>query len=74
VTLTPRATCRITGYAVDTSRALLDEWDFVLPVDVLIQDRSGRTAFQSRTSLSRDDIGSGACEQMWVEAVDVDRP
>ena len=153
VTLTPRATYRITGYAVDTSRSLLDEWDFVLPmdlalvwgpvadpevlrhmkfhlsgryvswwhdgeargpgqaaiqshlanhhlvpasddvaremkrirtgdrvtlrgklVDVLIQDRSGRTAFQSRTSLSRDDIGSGACEQMWVEAVEVDRP
>jgi hypothetical protein len=153
VTLTPRAAYRITGYAVDTSRALLDEWDFVLPmdvalawgpvadpevlrhmkfhlsgryvswwyeggaagpgqaaiqahlanhhlvpasdevaremkrirtgdrvtlrgklVDVTIRDRSGRTAFQSRTSLSRDDTGSGACEQMWVEAVEVDRP
>jgi hypothetical protein len=23
---------------------------------------------------SRDDIGSGACEQMWVEEVEVDRP
>jgi len=153
VTLTPRAAYRITGYAVDTSRALLDEWDFVLPmdvalawgpvadpevlrhmkfhlsgryvswwhdgetsgpgqaviqshlanhhlvpaseevaremkrirtgdrvtlrgklVDVLIQDRSGRTVFRSPTSLRRDDIGSGACEQMWVEAVEVDRP
>jgi hypothetical protein len=153
VRLTPRAAYRITGYAVDTSRALLDEWDFVLPmdvalawgpvaspevlrhmkfhlsgryvswwhdgggagpgqqvierhvanhhlvpasdevaremkrirqgdlvtlrgklVDVEIRDRAGRVAFQSRTSLSRDDVGSGACEQMWVEAVEVDRP
>jgi hypothetical protein len=153
VKLTPRAAYRITGYAVDTSRALLDEWDFVLPmdvalvwgpvadpevlrhmkfhlsgryvswwhdgegtgpgqgaiqahvannhlvpatdevaremkrirtgdrvtltgklVDVEIKDRAGRTAFQSRTSLSRDDVGSGACEQIWVEAVEVDRP
>jgi hypothetical protein len=43
-------------------------------VDVEIKDRAGRTAFQSRTSLSRDDVGSGACEQLWVEAVEVDRP
>jgi hypothetical protein len=153
VLLTPRATYRITGYAVDTSRALLDQWDFVLPmdlalawgpvadpavlghmkfhlsgryvswwhdgrgagpaqpvieshvanhhlvpasdevarelkrirtgdlvtlrgrlVDVEIQDPAGRTAFRSRTSLTRDDVGSGACEQMWVEAVEVERP
>jgi hypothetical protein len=153
ITLTPRADYRITGYAVDTSRTLLDEWDFVLPmdlalawgpvatpevlshmkfhlsgryvswwhdgsgafpgqrvieshvanhhlvpasdevaremkrirtgdlvtlrgklVDVVIRDRAGRTAFQSPTSLSRDDVGSGACEQVWVEAVEVDRP
>jgi hypothetical protein len=153
VILTPRAAYRITGYAVDTSRTLLDEWDFVLPmdvalawgpvadpdvlrhmkfhlsgryvswwhdgsppwpgqaaverhvanhhlvpasddvaremkrirtgdrvtlrgklVDVEIADRSGRTAFRSRTSLTRDDVGSGACEQLWVEAVEIDRP
>jgi hypothetical protein len=43
-------------------------------VDVEIKDRAGRTAFRSRTSLSRDDVGSGACEQIWVEAVEVDRP
>jgi hypothetical protein len=43
-------------------------------VDVKIEDRSGRVAFQSRTSLSRDDIGSGACEQIWVEEVELDRP
>ncbi len=153
VTLTPRATYRITGYAVDVSRALLDRWDFVLPmdlalawgpvadpavlrhmkfhlsgryvswwtdgpipgvndlairshvannhlvpaddevaralrkvevgdlvtlrgklVDVQIRDRRGDVAFQSRTSLTRDDVGSGACEQVLVESVDVERP
>ncbi len=151
VRLTPRAAYRITAYAVDTSRALLDEWDFALPmdlalawgpvadpavlrrmrfhlsgryvswwaedgslppqviqnhvanhhlvpaneevaremkrvrkgdlvtlrgklVDVEILDRAGRSAFRSRTSLSRDDVGSGACEQLWVEAIDVNPP
>jgi hypothetical protein len=153
VLLTPRATYRITGYAVETSRHLLDEWDYVLPmdlslvwgpmadpavlarmkfhlsgryvswwhdgggpmyaqqvmeshlannhlvpatdevakelsrirvgdlvtlrgklVDVEIRDRSGKVVHRSRTSLSRNDIGSGACEQVWVEAVDVERP
>lgn len=151
VRLTPRAAYRITAYAVDTSRALLDEWDFVLPVDlalawgpvadpavlrrmkfhlsgryvswwaedgvlpsgviqshvanhhlvpasedvaremkrvargdrvtlsgklvdVEILDRAGRSAFRSRTSLSRDDVGSGACEQLWVESIEVERP
>ena len=153
VLLTPRATYRITGYAVETSRHLLDEWDHVLPmdlalvwgpvadpdvlrrmkfhlsgryvswwhdgggpmypqgvlerhvannhlvpasddvakelsrirvgdlvtlrgklVDVEIRDRSGKVVHRSRTSLSRDDTGSGACEQLWVEAVDVERP
>jgi hypothetical protein len=151
VRLAPRARYRITGYAVETSRTLLDEWDFVLPmdvtlawgpvadpaalrhmkfhlsgryvswwaepgappasvvsthvanhhlvpateevaremrrirkgdlvtlrgklVDVEIRDRSGRVAFRSRTSLTRDDVGSGACEQVWVEAIEVDRP
>jgi hypothetical protein len=152
VALTPRASYRITGYAVDTSRTLLDEWAFVLPmdlalawgpvadpevlrhmkfhlsgryvswwhdgggpfpgqrvierhvanhhlvpaseevarelrrirvgdlvtlrgllVDVEIRDRAGRIAFQSPTSLTRDDVGSGACEQVWVEAVEVER-
>jgi hypothetical protein len=153
VRLTPRATYRITGYAVETSRHLLDEWDYVLPMDlalvwgpladpavlarmkfhlsgryvswwhdgggpmyaqsifethlannhlvpasdevakelsrirvgdlvtlrgklvvVEIHDRSGKVVHRSRTSLSRDDVGSGACEQLWVEAVDVERP
>jgi hypothetical protein len=151
VRLTPRASYRITAYAVDTSRTLLDQWDFVLPmdlalawgpvadpavlrkmkfhlsgryvswwyedaslpaqviqthvanhhlvpasddvaremkrvkkgdlvtlrgklVDVEILDRSGKSAFRSSTSLSRSDIGSGACEQVWVEAIEVERP
>ena len=151
VRLTPRATYRITAYVVDTSRALLDEWDFALPmdlalawgpvadpavlrrmkfhlsgryvswwaedgalsprviqdhvanhhlvpaseevaremnrvrkgdlvtlsgklVDVEILDRTGKSAFRSRTSLSRSDVGSGACEQVWVEAIDVNPP
>lgn len=151
VRLTPRATYRVAGYAVDTSRTLLDEWDFVLPmdlalvwgpvadpavlrkmkfhlsgryvswwyedgglspkviqehvannhlvpasddvaremkrirkgdlvtlrgklVDVEILDRTGASKFRSRTSLSRSDVGSGACEQVWVEAIEVERP
>lgn len=151
VRLTPRATYRITAYAVDTSRMLLDEWDFAVPmdlalvwgpvadpavlrkmkfhlsgryvswwiedaslppqviqshvanhhlvpatdavaremkrvkrgdrvtlrgklVDVEILDRGGKSVFRSRTSLSHDDVGSGACEQLWVEAIDVERP
>jgi hypothetical protein len=153
VTLRPRAAYRITGYAVETSRHLLDEWEAVLPmdlalawgpvadpevlrhmkfhlsrryvswwhdgtpggpptqviqshvanhhlvpagddvardldrvrvgdlvtlrgklVDVEIVDRSGKKVFASRTSLVRDDVGSGACEQLWVEGVDVERP
>ncbi len=153
VRLAPRASYRITGYAVETSRHLLDAWDFVLPmdlalawgpvaspavlrhmrfhlsgryvswwhdgegpfpgqqvverhvanhhlvpasgevekelgrirvgdlvtlrgklVDVEILDRDGRTVHRSRTSLTRDDVGSGACEQLWVESVDVVRP
>ncbi len=153
VKLTPRATYRITGYAVETSRHLLDDWDFVLPmdlalawgpvadpavlahmkfhlsgryvswwhdgkggapdvgairthvannhlvpasepverelarirvgdlvtlrgklVDVEVADRSGKVVHRSRTSLTRDDAGSGACEQVWVESVDVERP
>ncbi|MHB8419659.1 MAG: hypothetical protein ACYDCL_16405 [Myxococcales bacterium] len=36
VTLTPRATYHLTGYAVETSRELLDRWDFVLPLDVAV--------------------------------------
>jgi hypothetical protein len=43
-------------------------------VDVEIRDRSGKVVHRSRTSLSREDTGSGACEQLWVEAVDVERP
>jgi hypothetical protein len=153
VRLQPRATYRTTGYAVETSRKLLDRWDFVMPldlalvwgpvadpevlrhlkfhlseryvsywydsgtppaavsrlpthiannhlipasddvagtlgrirvgdlvtlrgklVDVEILDARGQTAFRSRTSLRRDDVGSGACEQIWVESVEVERP
>lgn len=151
IRLTPRASYRITAYAVDTSRTLLDEWDFALPmdlalvwgpvadpavlgkmkfhlsgryvswwsedaslspqviqthvanhhlvpasddvaremkrvrkgdlvtlrgklVDVEILDRTGKSQFRSRTSLSRSDVGSGACEQVWVEAIEAERP
>ncbi|HUL60061.1 MAG TPA: hypothetical protein VLU43_12325 [Anaeromyxobacteraceae bacterium] len=153
VRLTPRATYAITGYAAETSRELLDEWDFVIPmdvalvwgpvadpavlshlkfhlsgryvsywydgevpprvvaqlnshiannhlvpadgdvagalarihvgdlvtlrgklVDVEIRDPDGREVFRSRTSLTRDDVGSGACEQVYVESVEVERP
>jgi hypothetical protein len=151
VRLTPRASYQITAYAVDTSRTLLDEWDFALPmdlalvwgpvadpavlkkmkfhlsgryvswwfedgslspqviqthvanhhlvpagddvakemkrvrkgdlvtlrgklVDVEILDRNGASRFRSRTSLSRSDVGSGACEQLWVEAIEVNPP
>jgi hypothetical protein len=42
-------------------------------VDVEIADREGRTRFKSPTSLSRDDAGSGACEQVWVQDVDIER-
>ncbi len=151
VRLTPRATYQVTGYAVEKSTQLLDEWDFVLPmdlalawgpvatpevlsrldfhlsrryvswrwrgspplapgdleshiannhlipasdevaraldevrvgdvvtlagklVDVRVSDEQGRVRHESRTSLTRTDVGSGACEQIWVEAVAVDR-
>lgn len=153
VRLAPRATYRITGYAAETSRQLLDQWDFVMPmdlalvwgpvadpavlahlkfhlsgryvsywydaatpvgavgrlpshiannhlipageeiaeslarirvgdlvtlrgqlVDVEVDDPAGRVVFRSRTSLRRDDVGSGACENVWVESVEVERP
>lgn len=153
VRLLPRATYRITGYAAETSRKLLDEWDFVMPldvalvwgpvadpavlshmkfhlseryvsywydagtppsavgrlpshiannhlipadddvkaalarvavgdlvtlrgklVDVEVQDESGKQVYRARTSLSRDDVGSGACEILWVESAAVERP
>ncbi len=152
VRLVPRATYQVTGYAVEKSTRLLDEWDFVLPmdlalawgpvaapevlsrldfhlsrryvswrwkgsppldpgaltthiannhlipaseqvaraldevrvgdlvtlagklVDVRVSDAQGRVRFESRTSLVRTDVGSGACEQIWVEGVAVDRP
>ena len=151
VRLTPRAAYQVTGYAVEKSTRLLDEWDFVMPmdlalawgpvatpevlsrldfhlsrryvsyrwqgsppldpgalsthiannhlipaseeveralrevrvgdlvtlagklVDLRVSDQSGRVRFESRTSLLRTDVGSGACEQIWVEAVAVDR-
>ncbi|HSB18902.1 MAG TPA: hypothetical protein VLD85_02720 [Anaeromyxobacteraceae bacterium] len=153
VRLEPRATYRATGYAAETSRKLLDPWDFAMPmdlaliwgpvadptalrhlkfhlseryvsywydsatppavvgklpthvannhlipasddvarelrrirvgdlvtlrgklVDVEIRDSRGQPVFRSRTSLRRDDVGSGACEQVWVESVEVERP
>lgn len=152
VRLVPRASYRVTGYAVEKSNLLLDEWDFVTPmdlalawgpvaapevlsrldfhlsrryvsyrwrgpaplppgilashiannhlipaseeveralgeirvgdlvslsgklVDLEIRDGAGRLRFQNRTSLTRTDVGSGACEQIWVEAVALDRP
>jgi len=153
IRLQPRATYEITGYAAETSRKLLDEWDFVVPLDVAlvwgpiadpavlshlkfhlskryvsywydagtpsfavgklpshiannhlipatedvadslariaigdlvmlrgklvdvdIQDADGRQVFRSRTSLSREDVGSGACEIIWVESAEVERP
>ncbi len=152
VRLVPRATYQVTGYAVEKSTQLLDEWDFVTPmdlalawgavatpealsrldfhlsrryvsyrwhgqaplgpgvlashianhhlipsseeveralgeirvgdvvslagklVDLEVRDRQGRVRFSNRTSLTRTDVGSGACEQIWVEAVAVDRP
>ena len=152
VRLVPRATYQVTGYAVEKSTKLLDEWDFVTPmdlalawgpvaspevlgrldfhlsrryvsyrwqgqaplgpgvlashianhhlipsseeveralgdvrvgdavslagklVDLEVRDGQGRVRFENRTSLTRHDVGSGACEQIWVEAVVVDRP
>jgi len=153
ILLTPRARYRITGYAVETSRKLLDEWDFAMPmdlalawgpvadpavlkqlefhlsaryvsyryqgsipgapapvlashiannhlipgddlvadelgririgdlvtlsgklVDVEIRDGTGRKVAEMRTSLRRDDVGSGACENVYVEEVRVERP
>jgi hypothetical protein len=150
VRLKPRATYRITGYAADTSRVLLDQWDFVVPMDVAlvwgpvadpavlrhmqfhlseryvsfwydgetphravgripthvannhlipaseevaaamkrirqgdlvtlqgklvdleISDAAGRIVHKAATSLRRDDVGSGACEQIWVESVQI---
>jgi len=147
VRLEPRASYRITGYAVDTSTKLLDEWDFVVPMDVAlvwgpvadpavlrrlsfhlseryvswrfdgtppvpqavleshisnnhlipateevaremkrvrpgdlvtlegklvdleIRDASGALRRRAATSLRRDDVGSGACEQIYLEGV-----
>ena len=153
VRLVPRASYRITGYAAETSRKLLDQWDFVMPldvalvwgpvadpvvlqhmkfhlseryvsywydgatpagvvaklashvanhhlipadeevakaldrirvgdlvalrgrlVDVEVRDAGDRQVFRSRTSLTRDDVGSGACEILWVESAEVERP
>ncbi len=152
VRLVPRAAYQVTGYVVEKSTELLDEWDFVTPmdlalawgpvaspevlqrldfhlsrryvsyrwkgeaplgagvlashiannhlipaseevertledvrvgdlvtlagklVDLEIRDGQGRVRFANRTSLTRSDVGSGACEQIWVEAVAVDRP
>ena len=152
VRLTPRATYKVTGYAAETSRKLLDKWDFVMPldlalvwgpvadpvvlshmkfhlsdryvsywydastpsavigrlpshvannhlipssdeigreldrvrigdlvtvqgrlVDVEIRDGRSVVAARMRTSVSRDDVGSGACEIVWVESVEVEK-
>lgn len=153
VELTPRAAYSIRGYAAEISRELLDEWDFVIPidvgiiwgeltepdflkytkfhlskryfsfrynpprggkpmprnvgqymmnnhlipateeiretlddlkigdlvtlegklVDVVIRDPTGHVLMKSKTSLTRDDVGNGACEQLWVESITVER-
>jgi len=152
IRLTPRATYKVTGYAAETSRKLLDKWDFVVPldlalvwgpvadpavlshmnfhlsdryvsysydastpsaavgrlpthiannhlipasdevgrdldririgdlvtlqgklVDVEIRDGGGAVAARMRTSLTRYDVGSGACEIIWVESAELER-
>jgi hypothetical protein len=152
VRLQPRATYEVTGYAAETSRKLLDRWDFVMPldlalvwgpvadplvlrhmrfhlseryvsywydggtpasvigrlpshvannhlipateevarelervgigdlvtlrgklVDVEIRDPGGAVAARMRTSMTRADVGSGACEIVWVESAEVER-
>lgn len=40
-------------------------------VDVTLEGTSGRVV---RTSLSRDDVGNGACEVLWVERAQIERP
>jgi hypothetical protein len=40
-------------------------------VDVTLEGTSGRVV---RSSLSRDDIGNGACEVLWVERAQLERP
>lgn len=40
-------------------------------VDVALDGTSGRVV---RSSLSRDDLGNGACEVLWVERAEIDRP
>ena len=42
-------------------------------VDVDIHDANGKQVFIARTSLSRTDVGSGACEIIWVESAEVGR-
>jgi len=151
VRLQPRARYKITGYAAETSRRLLDQWDFIVPldvaliwgpvadpavlrhmkfhlsdryvsywydgatppavvvrlpshvannhlipssdgvarvldririgdlvtlqgklVDVEIRDQQGQVMARMRTSVTRDDVGSGACEIIWVESAEVE--
>ena len=43
-------------------------------VDVVVHAPAGRVVLSSRTSLRRDDVGSGACEDVWGESVEVERP
>jgi hypothetical protein len=147
IALSPRAQYRVTGYVVEISRQLLDEWDFVVPLDVAlvwgpaadpevlkgvqfhltsrylsfrtkrgeligrlrghvsnnhlipkspeiadvlddleigdlvtlegqlvdleIKSPKGHLRHRNKSSLSRDDDGSGACEQLWVEQVTI---
>jgi hypothetical protein len=152
IRLATRASYRLTAYAVETSRQILDEWDFAVPmdlsvvwgpvadpavlkhmkfhlsrryvswfadrdpgvprpvieshvanvhlvpadeevasalgrievgdlvtlagrlVDIEIRDGAGAVKASMRTSLRRDDVGSGACENLWVERVEIERP
>ncbi len=39
-------------------------------VDLVIRDPAARVVFQARTSLTRTDVGSGACEVLYVEAAE----
>lgn len=41
-------------------------------VDLTIKSEKGHLRYRNASSLRRDDDGSGACEQLWVEAVTIE--
>lgn len=59
----------------DVRRALLDveEADVVVLEGALVQVR-GPNGWRWRSSLTRKDSGDGACELIWVERIQVERP